>query len=414
MESLTTDDARAAGEFRLRARLGVGGMGRVYLGLSPAGRAVAVKVVHPELARDEEFLGRFRSEVAAAQAVNGIYTAQVVAAGLYDDPPWLATAYVPGPTLQQLTDERGPLPEAALWRLAAGLAEALRAVHAAGLIHRDLKPNNVLAAEDGPRVIDFGVSRALDATSYNDNPEMGIGGDLCVVPAADGTGFTAYNLSTGARTWTFRLAGGLNASLPGIPSVDGTFYLASTADRVWQVSATGTKLAELTLPAASPSQIAVNDGILYAIAGGQSGSVYAVDMSTDTSLWSTALHGAWGSMTVGGGIVYVLGDIEATAPGTSGILTYNARTGAAGWQHAWSTNSAANGTQVALAVAALLVSIGETLYALSLATGKELWQLTMDGGILAIEVVGDTAYVGTSIETMSGKNESGRVYKIQL
>ena len=140
-------------------------MGRVYLGMSPAGRVVAVKIVHPELAGDAEFIGRFRSEVAAAQAVNGIYTAQVVATGLYDNPPWLATAYVPGPTLQQLVDERGPLPETALWRLAAGLAEALLAVHTAGLVHRDLKPGNVLAAEDGPRVIDFGVSRALDSAS---------------------------------------------------------------------------------------------------------------------------------------------------------------------------------------------------------------------------------------------------------
>ena len=165
MEPLRADDPRTAGEFRLRARLGAGGMGRVYLGMSPAGRAVAVKVVHPELARDTEFVTRFRSEVAAAQAVNGIYTAQVVDAGLYDNPPWLATAYIPGPTLDQLVGERGPLPEAALWRLAAGLAEALRAVHAAGLVHRDLKPTNVLLAEDGPRVIDFGVSRALDGTS---------------------------------------------------------------------------------------------------------------------------------------------------------------------------------------------------------------------------------------------------------
>jgi len=165
MEPLRADDPRQAGEFRLRARLGAGGMGRVYLGMSPAGRAVAVKIVHPELVRDAEFIRRFRSEVAAAQAVNGIYTAQVVATGLYEEPPWLATAYVPGPTLQQLVDERGPLPETVVWRLAAGLAEALQAVHAAGLVHRDLKPNNVLAAEDGPRVIDFGVSRALDGAS---------------------------------------------------------------------------------------------------------------------------------------------------------------------------------------------------------------------------------------------------------
>jgi serine/threonine protein kinase len=136
-------------------------MGRVYLGYSPAGRAVAVKVVHPELARDEEFLARFRNEVAAAGMVSGMYTAPVVASGLNDDPPWLATVYVPGLPLDDVVGANGPLPEGALWRLAAGLAEALQAVHTSGLVHRDLKPSNVLLATDGPHVIDFGISRAM-------------------------------------------------------------------------------------------------------------------------------------------------------------------------------------------------------------------------------------------------------------
>jgi serine/threonine protein kinase len=136
-------------------------MGRVYLGYSPAGRAVAVKVVHPELARDEEFLARFRNEVAAARMVSGMYTAPVVASGLTDDPPWLATVYVPGLPLDDVVGANGPLPEGAVWRLAAGLAEALQAVHASGLVHRDLKPSNVLLATDGPHVIDFGISRAM-------------------------------------------------------------------------------------------------------------------------------------------------------------------------------------------------------------------------------------------------------------
>ncbi|HEX4831078.1 MAG TPA: serine/threonine-protein kinase, partial [Trebonia sp.] len=139
-------------------------MGRVYLGYSPAGRAVAVKVVHPELARDEEFLARFRNEVAAARAVSGLYTAPVVASGLADDPPWLATVYVPGPALDDVIAKNGPMPEPALWRLAAGLAEALQAVHASSLVHRDLKPSNVLLAADGPHVIDFGISRAMGGT----------------------------------------------------------------------------------------------------------------------------------------------------------------------------------------------------------------------------------------------------------
>jgi hypothetical protein len=165
MEPLSGNDPRTVGEFQLRARLGSGGMGRVYLGFSPAGRAVAVKVVHPELARDEQFIRRFRQEVAAARAVSGIYTAPVVTAGLDDDLPWLATVFVPGPSLATVISSRGALPEAAAWRLAAGLAEALQAVHACGLVHRDLKPANVLLAADGPHVIDFGISRALNGTS---------------------------------------------------------------------------------------------------------------------------------------------------------------------------------------------------------------------------------------------------------
>ncbi len=165
MEPLSANDPQAVGEFQLRARLGSGGMGRVYLGYSRAGRAVAVKVIHPGLARDPEFRQRFSREVAAARSVSGMYTAPVVAAGLDADPPWLATAYVPGPPLSDVVSRHGPLPEPATWRLAAGLAEALGAVHASGLVHRDLKPANVLLAPDGPHVIDFGISRALDGTS---------------------------------------------------------------------------------------------------------------------------------------------------------------------------------------------------------------------------------------------------------
>ena len=168
MEPLTPDDPRQVGGFRLQSRLGAGGMGRVYLGSSPGGRPVAVKIVHPELAGDPEFMRRFRREVQAAEAVSGAYTAPVVGAGPDDSPPWLATAYVAGPSLAELVRGAGPLPEAAVWRLAGGLIEALQAIHARGLIHRDLKPGNILIAADGPRVIDFGISRALHGTALTD------------------------------------------------------------------------------------------------------------------------------------------------------------------------------------------------------------------------------------------------------
>ncbi len=167
MQALVADDPRYLGPYRLHARLGRGGMGQVFLGFSPAGRSVAVKVLHPALARDEAFLTRFGLEVAAARAVSAVYTAPVVAAGLDDHPPWLATAFVPGPSLAELVELTGPLAESALWRLTAGLVEALQAIHDRAVVHRDLKPSNVLLADDGPRVIDFGLAGALHDAAPN-------------------------------------------------------------------------------------------------------------------------------------------------------------------------------------------------------------------------------------------------------
>src|ERR1700753_1137105 len=164
VEALAADDPRVIGDFRLQSRLGAGGMGRVYLGFSPAGRAVAVKVIHPHLARDPSFAARVRRDVTAAQAVSAVYAPPVVAAGPDDTPPWLATAFVPAPSLQEVVARNGPLPEEAVWKLAGGVGEALRATHASGLVHRDLKPGNVLLAADGPRLIDFGIARVVDGT----------------------------------------------------------------------------------------------------------------------------------------------------------------------------------------------------------------------------------------------------------
>jgi hypothetical protein len=165
IRDLLPTDPQSVGPYRLVARLGAGGMGRVYLARSPGGRQVAVKVIKPELADEAGFRVRFAREVAAARNVGGIFTASVVDADTDGPVPWLATAYVPGPSLTEAVTEWGPLPADAVRSLGAGLAEGLQAIHATGLVHRDLKPSNVLLAEDGPRVIDFGISRALEATT---------------------------------------------------------------------------------------------------------------------------------------------------------------------------------------------------------------------------------------------------------
>jgi serine/threonine protein kinase len=151
------------GPYRLTGRLGGGGMGEVFLGRSAGGRPVAVKVIRAGLASDPEFRTRFRREVAAARRVNGLYTATVADADADGPVPWLATAYVPGPSLEAAVARHGALPARSVLALAAGLAEGLVAVHAAGLVHRDVKPSNVLLASDGPRLIDFGI--AWDAQS---------------------------------------------------------------------------------------------------------------------------------------------------------------------------------------------------------------------------------------------------------
>jgi len=155
-------DPEQIGGYALIGRLGAGAMGQVYLGISAAGRLVAVKTIKIELAEEPDFRSRFAQEVAAARRVSGAFTAAVVAADPEADMPWLATAYVPAPALSTLVRSCGPLPVLAVRWLAAGCAEALESIHGAGLVHRDLKPSNVLVSLDGPRVIDFGVARAAE------------------------------------------------------------------------------------------------------------------------------------------------------------------------------------------------------------------------------------------------------------
>ncbi|MFD9516599.1 protein kinase [Streptomyces sp. NPDC059979] len=192
--ALSADDPHEIGGYRLHARLGSGGMGVVYLAYTPGGRPVALKAVRREFAADPEFRARFAQEVASARRIHGLFTAQVVDSGVDHHTPWLATTYVPGPSLHEVVRRHGPLPVRTVLLLVAGIAEALQAIHRVGVVHRDLKPANVLVAGDGPRVIDFGIARAADAAALTGTglrigtaafmaPEQALG--LQVTPATD-------------------------------------------------------------------------------------------------------------------------------------------------------------------------------------------------------------------------------------
>ncbi|MFJ1745821.1 serine/threonine-protein kinase [Streptomyces sp. NPDC088116] len=180
MKPLEADDPPVIGSYRLLGRLGSGGMGRVYLARSEGGRTVAVKVVHPHFATDDEFRARFRREVDAARRVGTgpdghRWSAPVLDADPEASIPWVVTGYVAGPSLTQAVGAHGPLPEHSVRALGAGLAEALAAVHELGLVHRDVKPSNVLLALDGPRLIDFGIARALDGTASLTSTGVSVG-----------------------------------------------------------------------------------------------------------------------------------------------------------------------------------------------------------------------------------------------
>ncbi|MGW4980374.1 serine/threonine-protein kinase [Streptomyces mirabilis] len=165
MMRLRREDPRVVGSFRLHRRLGAGGMGVVYLGSDRRGQRVALKVIRPDLAEDQEFRSRFAREVSAARRIRGGCTARLVAADLEADRPWFATQYVPGPSLHDKVAEEGPMSAADVAAVGAALSEGLVAVHEAGVVHRDLKPSNILLSPKGPRIIDFGIAWATGAST---------------------------------------------------------------------------------------------------------------------------------------------------------------------------------------------------------------------------------------------------------
>ncbi|MEU6659377.1 serine/threonine-protein kinase [Streptomyces sp. NPDC046821] len=165
MMRLRREDPRVVGSFRIHRRLGAGGMGVVYLGSDRRGQRVALKVIRPDLAEDQEFRSRFAREVAAARRIRGGCTARLVAADLDTDKPWFATQYVPGPSLHDKVAEEGPLAASDVAAVGAALSEGLVAVHEAGVVHRDLKPSNILLSPKGPRIIDFGIAWATGAST---------------------------------------------------------------------------------------------------------------------------------------------------------------------------------------------------------------------------------------------------------
>ena len=224
LASLQAGDPQRVGPYLLLGRLGSGGMGRVYLARSPGGRQVAVKVIRPQLAEDAGFRARFAREVSSARKVGGLFTAQVVDADIDGPVPWLVTAYVPGTSLADAVDEQGPLPVSTVLALAAGLAEGLNAIHAAGVIHRDLKPSNVLLAPDGPRIIDFGIASAVDATSLTGTGLM-IGSPGFMSPEQ------AEGLQVGPASDIFSLGGVLIFAARG----EGPFGAGDTAALLYRV-----------------------------------------------------------------------------------------------------------------------------------------------------------------------------------
>ncbi|MFI9310059.1 serine/threonine-protein kinase [Streptomyces triculaminicus] len=224
MMRLRREDPRVVGSFRLHRRLGAGGMGVVYLGSDRRGQRVALKVIRPDLAEDQEFRSRFAREVSAARRIRGGCTARLVAADLEADRPWFATQYVPGPSLHDKVTEEGPLSAAQTASIGAALAEGLLAVHDAGVVHRDLKPSNILLSPKGPRIIDFGIAWATGASTLTH-----------VGTAVGSPGFLAPEQVRGAAVTPATDVFALGATLAYASTADSPFGQGSSEVMLYRV-----------------------------------------------------------------------------------------------------------------------------------------------------------------------------------
>ncbi|MFV8127441.1 protein kinase domain-containing protein [Streptomyces syringium] len=224
MMRLRREDPRVVGSFRLHRRLGAGGMGVVYLGSDRRGQRVALKVIRPDLAEDQEFRSRFAREVSAARRIRGGCTARLVAADLDADRPWFATQYVPGPSLHDKVNEEGPLSAAQAASIGAALAEGLLAVHDAGVVHRDLKPSNILLSPKGPRIIDFGIAWATGASTLTH-----------VGTAVGSPGFLAPEQVRGAAVTPATDVFALGATLAYASTADSPFGQGSSEVMLYRV-----------------------------------------------------------------------------------------------------------------------------------------------------------------------------------
>jgi serine/threonine protein kinase len=224
MMRLRREDPRVVGSFRLHRRLGAGGMGVVYLGSDRRGQRVALKVIRPDLAEDQEFRSRFAREVSAARRIRGGRTARLVAADLDADRPWFATQYVPGPSLHDKVNEGGPLSPVQVASIGAALSEGLLAVHEAGVVHRDLKPSNILLSPKGPRIIDFGIAWATGASTLTH-----------VGTAVGSPGFLAPEQVRGAAVTPATDVFALGATLAYAATADSPFGQGSSEVMLYRV-----------------------------------------------------------------------------------------------------------------------------------------------------------------------------------